>query len=104
MAPVLMVAKFSAMRPFIMPTAAPQTAISARGIILMTVVDTWNLPASLGARALSTWSRHSIAPAMVMQAPPVMSQPSSTQKYRAEIQARADTRQGVYSTAMNQPT
>ena len=99
-----MAVKFSAMRPFASPSTVPQTAIRARGIILMTVVDTWNLPASRGARALSTWSRHSMAPAMVMQAPPVMSHPSSTQRYRAEIQARADTRQGVYSTAMNQPT
>ena len=61
----------------------------------MTVAETWNFPARRGARALSTWSRHSMAPAMVMQAPPVMSHPSSTQKYRAEIHARADTRQGV---------
>ena len=43
---------------------------------------------------------------MVMQAPLVIRscQPISTQKYRAQIQASTDTRQGVYSTAMNQPT
>ena len=42
---------------------------------------------------------------MVMQAPPVIwsCHPISTQKYRAQIQASTDTRQGVYNTAMNQP-
>ena len=48
------VVKFSAVMPFTRPTMMPTTAISARGTILMTVVETWNLPARMGEMVLST--------------------------------------------------
>ena len=43
--------KFNSVMPLVRPTMVPTTAISSRGISLMMVVQIWNLPASLGARA-----------------------------------------------------
>ena len=47
------VVKFSMTMPLPSPTIVPMMPISSRGISLMMVVDTWNLPASTGESALS---------------------------------------------------
>ena len=43
--------KLKLVMPLVRPTMVPTMAISSRGISLMMVVETANLPASLGARA-----------------------------------------------------
>ena len=72
----------------------PTTAISSSGTILMTVVATWNRPASQGDRALTAKLMHRKKQAMAIQGPPVMSQPNSTQKYRADSQASTEVSVG----------
>ena len=41
-------------RPLARPAMVPTTAIRAKGMSLIMVVETWNLPASRGDRALTT--------------------------------------------------
>ena len=59
-------------RPEMMPT----TAIRPSGMSLMTVVVVWNLPASLGERALTTYEQHRYSIISAMHSGPITQPPS----------------------------
>ena len=90
----VVVANASMVTPLIRPATRPTTPIRARGTSLIMVVETWNLPASLGERELRAYSPTRYSAPIAICVVDMGAIPKSVQVYCAETHARVAVRDG----------